>query len=320
MFTLADSPKNANKLCMSIALICSAVLLTFSLGTPNLLRLSRSPMKHEFAMLDQPAGFYSDVTRDASIDQSVDKAAARRDSDRRMVRTGSMDLIVRNPAAAAERIRQLAEHMGGFLMSSQMSGGQDAASGSLTIRVPAARFEEARTEIRKLGLRVESEKIEAQDVTKQYVDQEARLHNLRAEEAQYLAIMKQANTVKDTLEVSEKLSAVRGEIEQQQAEFAALSKQVETVAIAISLHAEAEARVFGLNWRPWYQLKVAARNGLDGLADYASTMASVVFYLPTILLWLVTILVAAAAGWRIVRWVRVWFVFPKTATASDTGQ
>jgi len=42
--------------------------------------------------------------------------------------------------------------------------------------------------------------------------------------------LKRAKTVKDTLDVSEKLNGVRGEIEQQQVEFQALSKQVETVA------------------------------------------------------------------------------------------
>ena len=91
-----------------------------------------------------------------------------------------------------------------------------------------------RAEIRQLGLRVENERLDAQDVTKQYVDQEARLRNLRAGEAQYLSILKHASTVSDTLEVA-KLNEVRGEIEQQQAEFDALSKQVETVAITVSL-------------------------------------------------------------------------------------
>src|SRR5690348_17177408 len=103
---------------------------------------------------------------------------------------------------------------------------------------PAGRFERARAEILKLGLRVENERMEAQDVTRQYVDQAANLRNLRAEEAQYLMILKQSRTVKDTLDVSEKLSAVRGQIEQQQAEFDALSKQIETVAINILLRAE----------------------------------------------------------------------------------
>jgi len=222
--------------------------------------------------------------------------------DRKMVRNGAMDLIVRNPRDTSDKVRQLAEKLGGFLVSSETSGEEDASSASLTIRVPAARFEDARAEIRRLGLRVESEKLDAQDVTKQYVDQSARLRNLRAQETQYLGILKQARTVKDTLEVSDKLNEVRGEIEQQQAEFDALSKQVETVALTISLRAEADAKVFGLNWRPLYQLKLAARQGLDSIGDYAATMAAFLFYLPTVLLWLATILIGAAIGWRILRW------------------
>jgi len=52
---------------------------------------------------------------------------------------------------------------------------------------------------------------------------------------------------------------VRGQIEQQQAEFDVLSEQIETVGITVSLGTEAEARVFGLNWRPLYQTKLAFR-------------------------------------------------------------
>jgi hypothetical protein len=235
--------------------------------------------------------------------------------DRKITRNSALELIVKSPAQTSESIRVLAERLGGYLESSQLNGSQDAPSATIIIRVPASRFEEARAEIRKLGLRVENERTDGKDVTKEYVDLEARLRNLRAEEAQYLAIMKNAHTVKDTLEVSEKLSQVRGNIEQQQAEFDALSKQVETVAITVSLRAEAEAQVFGLHWRPLYQIKLAARQGLDSVGDYAASMASFLFYLPTVLLWLGTILIAAALGWRILRWAaRVLFAFPKVAT------
>src|SRR3989441_9609127 len=181
-------------------------------------------------------------------------------------------------------------------------GGADARNASLSIRVPAAKFAEVRAEIRKLGLRVDGEGVEAQDVTKQSVDQEARLRNLRAQEQQYLGILRKAATVKDTLEVSDKLNEVRGAIEERQAEFEALSKQVETVAINITLRAEADAQVFGLNWRPLYQLKMAARDGLDALADYAAVMTAVAFYVPVILAWSLTILFAIVIGWRLFRW------------------
>jgi hypothetical protein len=151
---------------------------------------------------------------------------------------------------------------------------------------------------------VDSERLDAQDVTKQYVDQDARLHNLKAEEEQYLAILKRASTVTDTLAVSEKLGEVRGEIEQQQAEFNALSRQVETVAITVSLTAPANTQVFGLHWRPLYQLKIAARDGLNGLGDYATAMVSVLFYFPAILLWMGTFLAGLAVGYRILRWAK----------------
>jgi hypothetical protein len=233
-------------------------------------------------------------------------------ADRKLVRTSSIDLLVKRPAESAEEIRSLTERVGGFLVKSQTNGAQDATNASLTIRVPAARFAEVAAEIRKLGLRVEGEQMEAADVTKQYVDQVAHLRNLRAQEAQYLTILKHARTVKDTLDVSEKLNGVRGEIEQQQAEFEMLSKQVETVAITVSLHSETEANVFGLHWRPLYELKLAVMQGLEGLADYATAMFSFVFYLPALLLWLATILVGAALGWKALRLgVRVLFAGKK---------
>jgi hypothetical protein len=238
---------------------------------------------------------------------SIDSAAAHK-----MVRTGSVDLVVKRPAEAAETIRALAENMGGFLVSSNVSGGQNATGGWLTIRVPASRFEATWAEIRKLGLRVETEKIEAQDVTRQYVDQEANLRNLRAEEVQYLGILKQARTVKDMLQVSEKLTGVRGEIEQRQGEFDALSKQVATVAISISLRTEAEAQVFGLHWRPLHQLKLALRDGLEAVAGYAAVMPSILLFMPAALLWSCTFLMGAAGGWRVFRWAaRVFFAWPK---------
>lgn len=243
--------------------------------------------------------------------------AALAQVERKIIRTSSIGMIVQHPAEVADRITTLAEGLGGYLVSAD-GGGQDATVETLTIRVPAARFEEARAEIRKLGLRVESEKIDAQDVSRQYVDQDASLRNLRAEEAGYLAIMKQATTVKDMLAVTEQLSEVRGQIERQQAEFNALSRQIETVALSISLRTEAEEKVFGLNWRPGYQLKLALRDGLESLATYATTMTSILFYLPAVVLWVATILIGTILAWKMLRWAgRRWLGWNVRQTATQ---
>ena len=221
--------------------------------------------------------------------------------DRKLVCTASIELLVKRPADAADKVRSLTARVKGFLVKSQTNGAQDATSATLIIRVPASRFADVVAEIRSLGLRVESEQMESEDVTRRFVDEQAHLRNLRAQETQYLGILKQARTVKDTLEVSEKLNGVRGEIEQQQAEFETLSKQVETVAITVSLRSEAQATVFGVRWRPVYEFKLAMAGGLEGLADYATSMISFVFYLPAVLLWLATILIGGSLGWKVLR-------------------
>ena len=82
----------------------------------------------------------------------------------------------------------------------------------------------------------------------------------------------------------------------------ALTKQMETVAISVSLQAEVDAQVFGLHWRPLYRLKIAARDGLNGFGDYLATMTSL-RVLPAH-----HSVVAghdpdrAALAWRILRW------------------
>ena len=293
---------NLNRLRMADELRSPAQQRTFETG------LTRSEYLAAPAPMDKSAS----LTRSLATASAPAGGTATAPDERKMVRTSSMALIVEKPAEVSEKIRALAEGMGGYLVSSEVVGGRDATKGSLTIRVPAARFEEARAAIRKLGARIESEKVEAQDVTRQYVDDEAELRNLRSAETQYLTILKQARTVKDTLAVTDKLSEVRGQIEQQQAELNTLSKQVETVAIAVSLQSEAEAQVLGLQWRPLYQIKLALRDGLDGLGDYATTMMGIIFYVPALLLWLATFVTGIVLTWKIVRWgARRFFAWPK---------
>lgn len=326
MSALAQTLKSLDKRLAGFAAAGALLLITAAIAIPG---LHRSRMAAEASRVPAAGYLYSTtqlqpraITESASVsmpgeiaaDQvasSAAPAAAAPDIDRKLVRTGSLALIVSSPADAAEQIRRMAESMGGYLESEQIGGTKEAPTADLTIRVPAARFEDARSQARKLAARVESEKTDATDVTRQYVDMQARLHNLRAVEAQYLTILKSAYKVEDMLSVTQRISEVRGEIEQQQAEFQTLFKQVETVALSISLRALADTQVFGLNWRPLYQLKVALRTGLDALADYAATMVAFLFYLPVVLAWSLTILLAAVIAWRLLRWTaRRFFAWP----------
>ncbi|HLV87137.1 MAG TPA: DUF4349 domain-containing protein [Candidatus Sulfotelmatobacter sp.] len=249
-----------------------------------------------------PAQPASDSAPAAAPAAKLDAAVARK-----IVRTGSMQIVVQHPSEAVDRITALTQSLGGYVQSAD-GGGDTATEATLTIRVPAAQFDRVRAEIRKLGLRVEGEKVDAEDVTQRYVDQDATLRNLRAEEAQYLTILKQAHTVKDMLAVSEQLSEVRGQIEQQQAEFNVLSQQIDTVALTIALHTEPPPQPMGFNWHPGREMRMAIRDGLESLANYATAMLAIIFFLPAVMLWTGTILLALFGGWKTLRWAgQRWF-------------
>lgn len=225
-------------------------------------------------------------------------------AERKVIKNGSLELLVKSAEKTASDIQGVAERLGGFTASADIYNvAQDAKSGRVTVRVPADKFNLAFDEIKKLAIKVERENSSAQDVTEQYIDLESRLKNLRAQEAQYLEVMKKANTVEDILNVTNRLSEVRGQIEQIEGQLKYLTSQVDMTSITASLTEEGDVEVFGINWRPLYVAKQALRNTISGLAGYVDSMINFVFQLPVILLWLVTIGLIALLGWKILRWI-----------------
>jgi len=246
----------------------------------------------------QPARFHYEPPEHAGgTPRDLDKSP---ETAPKVIHTSALEMEVKDPAECAENIRELAERLGGSMASSEVRGTDGAG---IVVRIPTARFEGARTAIRKLALRVDSEKADAGDVTRDYVDRQARLRNLRAQEEQYLATLRHAGSITDTLAVTAKINEVRGDIEKDQAEFATLSRQIATVAITVTLRTEAEARVMGIHWRPLLELKLAMRDGLESLTDYLGAIMAALFRLPAVILWLATITWTTVIGWRIARWI-----------------
>ena len=207
--------------------------------------------------------------------------------------------MVSKPDQAAEQVRLVAERLGGYVAGLDFDQNEKEQGAGVVIRVPAERFEEARVQLKALAARVEGETIEAEDVTKDYVDLESTLRNLRSEEQQYLAIMRRAMAVKDVLEVSTRLADARGRIEKTSGELRFLSHKVAMASIRVDLRMESEAELIGVQWRPTYRARVAFRNGLQSVANYADAMLALLLKLPAILLWASTIILLVKFGWKL---------------------
>ena len=240
--------------------------------------------------------------------------------ERKIIRTTTLGLLVEDTRKTAPEVEKLAVRFGGYVEKMEISQAKDLAQhAELLLRVPATRLDDVRSEIKRLARLVESDKTEARDVTKEFVDSEARLRNYRAEERQYLEIMRHATKVADTLNTAEHLSEVRGRIEQLQGELKYLSQQVEMASISVNLRVESTRQ--SAQWQPWYNTKLAFADMVDGLVNFADWVIYVILMLPVILLWVVTIALLVLTGIRLVVWGKRRFpIIPKPLPADERHQ
>lgn len=131
-----------------------------------------------------------------------------------IVRTGSLELETASVDSAVTKARDLIVGMGGYVAGSDESTSGDRHVATITYRIPVEHWQDAVTGLRGLADRVVSEKTQADEVTSQVVDLNARLDNLRSSEASLRDIMARAGTITDVLSVQTQLSGVEQEIEQ----------------------------------------------------------------------------------------------------------
>jgi hypothetical protein len=217
----------------------------------------------------------------------TDTASGEPTEERKIVKTGYITLEVEDIAESMDKVADMADEMGGYVVSSDKREYETGVSGSIRIRVPSERFEEAFNRLRQFALAVPYENTEATDVTEEYVDLEARLRNLEATEAQYLALLEKAEEVEDMLMVQRELSNVREEIERIEGRMLYLERTSDMALIEINLQ---ETKGLSAPWSASGAFKTAVR----GLTAFGRGLATLFIWLgvfcwvwiPPLVIWL----------------------------------
>ncbi|MFC1940137.1 DUF4349 domain-containing protein [Chloroflexota bacterium] len=156
-------------------------------------------------------------------------------TERMIVRTGDIAMVVNDVPVAIDQISELTDGFEGYVVSSKVWKEDERFAGFISIRVPAERFDSVMSALRGLAVDVTSEDTSSKDVTEEYVDLSAKLHNLEATETQLLRLMEKAETVEDILNVQREFSKTRGEIEQTKARMQYLERTSDTSLITVRL-------------------------------------------------------------------------------------
>ena len=156
-----------------------------------------------------------------------------------VVKTASLRLGLANGSFEDKvgEAHAVADSFGGFVVESFASqgSGKRIAEGSLVFRIPAESYDSALSRLRELG-RVESLEESGQDVSKEFVDLNARIRQLRAVEAQLLELLQRADDVPAALAVQNQLSQVQLDLEQARGRLQYLDDRVAFATISMSMH------------------------------------------------------------------------------------
>lgn len=249
------------------------------------------------------------------------------DMEKRVVRNGNLSIRVEDAEWSADEIDRIVTRLGGFTSSRMMNGqevypmpmmrggveydapsqkmnaagGNTIQSGTVTVKVPSAKFAEAVSEIKAIATVVINESSSASDVTAQFADLEAQIRNKRAEEEAFTKILNtNPGKVSDILEVTRELARVRGEIEQLETQKKYMESQTDMAEISVYLTEDAKVGAATDTWRPWQTVK-DAMNQL--LAKFQGFVDGVIYFvvsvLPFFLLYLLGLYVAYRVGRRV---------------------
>lgn len=134
-------------------------------------------------------------------------------SERKLIKTGNVAFVTKDTDATRRQIYKLTAQYGGYVSGDDQSGIGDSRTNSVHVRIPSDKFDVFLMDVLEGSESVDSKNVHIEDVTEEYIDVEARVKAKKALEDRYLALLQQAKTVKEVLEVEQQIGSIREEIE-----------------------------------------------------------------------------------------------------------
>ncbi len=263
--------------------------------------------------VDMP-GSAGGAVEDAAMPVEQEMSAESRSTDAvispeaMIITVASLELRVDDADETVEEVRRAARAAGAEISNLTVSAGavyydqeygamREAAPGSavITLRVSPDALGALEKTVSGFG-EVISQSANSDDVTEQAIDIEARLKNLRAEEATLRSFLDRTAKISELLEVERELARVRGEIESMDAQLTYLKRQSARATLTITLiEPDPITPSGGVTW----DLRQAFARGIAITAGMLTALVTLA--VPIATLGVVVALIVWPVRWLIVR-------------------
>ena len=143
---------------------------------------------------------------------SYDNANAASTSSQKLIKKASVRLETKNADELIKNINSQISSLKGYTSSLNQSKYDGYLTVDTNVCVPAEKLDEFLDFLEKSGT-ITSKNVVTADVTDDYTDTESQIKALETEEKALLGILEKCENVQDTMNVQERLTSVRGELE-----------------------------------------------------------------------------------------------------------
>lgn len=141
---------------------------------------------------------------------------------------------------------------GGYTQSSDVYGTASRMA-QYTVRIPVEALEQFLADISQKGV-IAAKSTSQVDVTLSYVDKEAHITALRAEESSLLRLLEEAGSLDDIVSLQNRLSDVRYEIESYESQLRTLDNQIDYATVSFSIEEVKREEPVVANPTTWAQI------------------------------------------------------------------
>lgn len=231
------------------------------------------------------------------------------DFTEKIIYSGTLSMETTDFDEALTALDQTVRQFGGFVQDSNVEGstyyeGDTVAVrdrwASYTVRIPADQFDSFLSVTQGIG-NVTSSGREAQNVTSQYTDYEARLDSLNTQEERLLEMLEQSGDLESLIKLEERLSEVRYEIESIERNLRNLDQKLSYSTVTIYIQ-EVELYTPAVTVQQSFGEKLSdsfARGWSRFGRRFQNFIIDLAGSIPTLLLWAVVIVAAILVGVRV---------------------
>ncbi len=201
--------------------------------------------------------------------QSIDKIEKQEVIKKRIIKDGRLGIRVEELENTKLRIDSLIKNHGGYYDNESFNNKDWESSYNLKIRIPCANFEAFISDIETGNGEIQYKEIDSKDVTDQFIDLETRLENKRNYLNRYNDLLKKANSVKEILEIEEKIRGLEEEIESTTGRLKYLSDLVDYSTLDLTISKKKDFKYNPDNRDKFSEkLKQSLSKGWFGFVDF----------------------------------------------------